>query len=363
MKRLLLLSLFSLLLLSSFAQVKVDTIILPRPVYLTILGVGTEHAQVAIIGNIAPADFSGMQAAGIFNVGRGPVSGLQMAGVSNHALDSLTGAQLAGCINTVHGNVRGLQAAGAINLTDANVYGAQLAGSVNIAGGNVEQLQISGGLNYAHDVRGMQIAGGLNVASGTVRGMQLSGGVNIARNVKGLQLGVVNLADSADGAMIGVFSFAVHGYHKLEFGWNETMPVNGAFRTGSKIFHNIFAVGIDTRQRDFIWGFGYGVGSALPLTNRIDLGMDLMSYHLNKGHFSTSMSDLWKLNLTFDVHLIKNLSIAAGPSLNVFVTDLHPYWNDSPVTGIAPYYFFTHTYSNRWNAKAWFGGSISIRLL
>lgn len=362
MKRILSTSVFILLFIAAFAQVKVDTIILPRPVYLTILGIGTEHAQVAIIGNIAPKEFEGAQVAGVFNVGTGTVKGFQAAGFSNHAMDSLTGVQLAGCLNTVHGNVRGMQAAGAFNVTDGDVLGAQLAGSTNIAAGDVRQLQASGGLNYARNVQGVQVTGGLNIASGTVRGMQISGGMNVARNVKGVQLGVINLADSADGMMIGLFSFAVHGYHKLEFGWNETMPVNGSFRTGSKKFHNIFSVGIDMRPRDFTWGFGYGVGSSIPFTKRIDFGADVISYHMNQGDFFTSLSDLWKLNLTFDFHLLKNLTVAAGPSLNVFLTDLHPYSGENALTGIAPYYFFTHTYDNRWNAKAWFGFNASVRL-
>lgn len=342
---------------------QIDTIILPKPLYFTIGGIGTEHSQVAIIGNIAPEKFEGVQVAGVFNIGRGSVSGVQVAGVSNHTFDSLTGVQIAGCMNTVHGNVRGLQTAGAVNITDRDVYGAQLGGALNIAAGDLHQLQISGGMNYARNVYGIQLAGGLNIASGNVNGMQISGGLNIAKNVKGVQFGVINLADSVEGAMVGVFSFARHGYHKIEFGWNETTPLNASFRTGSKIFHNIFSVGADYRQRDLIWGFGYGAGSSWAIHRRIDLGVDLVNYHFNKGSFTYALSDLFKLNVTADIHLTKNISLAVGPSLNLFITDLHPVYNEAPVTGIAPYYFFTQTYSNRWNAKAWVGVNASVRFL
>lgn len=339
-----------------------DTIVIVHPpVYFTVLGVGTEHAQVAAIGNVAADDFSGVQMAGVFNIGRGAVSGVQMAGVINHASDSLTGVQMAGAINTVHGNVRGAQLAGAINATDRNVTGAQLSGGVNVAAGDVQQVQAAGGLNYAHNVHGLQASGGANIASGTVTGMQISGGVNIAHNVKGLQIGVVNFADSADGMMIGVFSFARHGYHKIEIGWNETMPLNFSFHTGSTRFHNVVSFVTDFRQREIIWGFGYGVGSMWPISKRIDLGVQAMSYHISKGEFSTSLSDLWKFSVLTDVHIIKNLSLCAGPTLNVFTTDLNPDGNELPVTGIAPYYFFTQTYSNRWNAKAWIGAQITVR--
>ncbi len=339
-----------------------DTII--TPFYFTILGVGTKNAQVAVIGNIAPTGFSGTQISGVFNIATGSMSGLQIAGVNNHAGDSLNGVQLAGCLNTVHGNVRGVQAAGALNATDGNVFGAQLSGGANIAGGDVSQLQASGGLNYARNVSGLQITGGLNIAQGTMSGMQISGGMNYAKHVKGIQLGVVNFADSVDGVMIGLFSFARHGYHKLDVGWNETTPLNFSFLTGSKAFHNVLSVAFDPRPRNPYWGFGYGIGSAWKIHKRIDMDLTLVHYHISQGNFSRSMSDLFKMTLAFDVHLTKNLALAVGPSLNVFVTDLQPaYYGEAPVTGFAPYYFFTQTYSNNWNAKAWAGFSASLRFL
>ncbi len=338
-----------------------DSIPMNHPVYFTIIGVGTEHTQIAAIGNVAPDGYNGIQVAGIFNIGRGTMNGCQIAGLNNHASDSLTGAQVSGGLNTVHGNVRGIQLTGGMNVTDRDVYGIQMSGGLNIAGGDVHQLQASGGVNYANDVHGLQVAGGWNVASGTVTGVQLSGGVNIAQNVKGVQVGVVNFADSVDGVMIGLFSFARHGYHKIEVGWNETTPMNLAFRTGSDRFHNIFSVIADPRERDIVWGFGYGIGSSTKLNRRLDLGLDVVNYHISKGDFSESLSDLWKMSLTLDLHITKNLSLAAGPTLNVFVTDLNPSGNELPVTGIAPYYFFAQTYDNRWSAKAWVGANVSLR--
>jgi hypothetical protein len=338
-----------------------DTII--TPFYFTIIGIGTKNAQIAAIGNIAPTGFSGTQISGVFNIATGSMSGLQMAGVNNHSGDSLTGVQLAGCLNTVHGNVRGIQAAGALNATDGNVFGVQLSGGANIAAGDVSQLQASGGLNYAKNVRGLQITGGLNVVQETLTGMQISGGMNYARNVKGVQLGVINFADSVDGVMIGLFCFARHGYHKLELGWNETTPINFSFLTGGKTFHNILSMAIDYRPRNPYWGFGYGVGTAWKIHKRVDMDITAVEYHINQGDFSQSVSDLFKLSVTFDAHLTKNLALAVGPSFNVFVSDLHPYYGETSVTGFAPYYFFSQTYGNRWNAKAWAGANVSLRFL
>lgn len=360
MKARLLSFVFSFALVAINAQ-QIDTIIIPKPFYFTILGIGTEHSQTAIIGNIAPAGFNGAQVAGIFNAGSGSVRGLQAAGILNYAGDTLSGLQISGCINAAQGPVYGLQGAGALNITGRDVYGAQLAGSANIAAGDLHRLQVSGGLNYARHVYGLQATGGVNIASGTVYGLQVSGGVNIARHVKGVQLGVVNFADSVSGAMIGLFSYARHGYHKIEAGWNETMPVNLSFRTGSRIFHNVLAFSADFRPSQFVWAFGYGVGTAWAVHKRVDISTDIVNYHVNKGGFSYSLSDLWKLSVYADLHLAKNISLAVGPSLNVFISDLHPAYNENPVTGVVPYYFFTQTYNNRWNTKAWAGINASLR--
>jgi hypothetical protein len=348
------------LLLQAAAQ-KTDSIQYTKPIYFTVLGVGTEHAQVALIGNIAPAPFDGVQVATVFNIASRNMNGLQMAGVYNHAGDSMNGIQLSGCINTAYGNMRGIQAAGAINMVGGNVYGAQLSGGINMARGDVRHLQIAGSGNYARHIYGLQASGGINIASGTVYGLQLSGGVNVAKNVKGFQVGVINFADSVTGGMIGVLSFARHGYHKVEMGWNETMPINLSVRTGSALFHNILSFSVDHRPRQIVWGFGYGIGTAWRIHSRIDLNVDMIGYHINRGEFSESVNNLGKLNLTADFHLAKNFSIAAGPSLNTFVTDLHPGHNDAPITGFAPYYFFTQTYDNRWNVKSWVGANITIR--
>ncbi|MGL4597082.1 MAG: hypothetical protein ACRCYO_06130, partial [Bacteroidia bacterium] len=179
--------------------------------------------------------------------------------------------------------------------------------------------------------------------------------------VKGLQLGVFNFADSVSGAMIGVFSYARHGYHKLEFGWNETMPINAAFRSGSKIFHNNLLVGIDYRPRDPYWSVGYGIGTAWSLTKRIDAAIELSAAHVNRGGFNTRTSEWIKIEAPFDFHFAKKLSIAAGPTFNVFVNDVRTQAGELPVNQFPPYYGFTQTYENRWNVKAWFGFGAAIR--
>jgi hypothetical protein len=334
-----------------------------RSISMTVLGIGTKHAQVALIGNIAPRDFSGTQLSPVFNVACGKMTGLQACGVLNHANDSLNGVQLAGAVNTVHGNMSGLQAAGAINVCDGTVNGGQLAGAINVTADTMKFFQAAGAANYATHMTGVQVAGAMNVVAGTMRGVQISGAVNYARKMEGMQIGVFNFADSVSdkAVMLGIFSYSRQGYHKLEFGWNEALPINGAFITGSKKFHNIFSIGCDFGPRQPLWGFGYGIGTAWGIFKRGDLDISLSQTHVNKGGFTAYVSSLWKLSTVVDFHLTDKISLAAGPTLNVFITDLFPTYNEPAVTGFVPYYFFTQTYDNRWNAKAWVGFTASVR--
>jgi hypothetical protein len=327
----------------------------------SILGVSSNNAQIAIIANVAQNRFYGSQLSACFNMSTGYLRGFQMAGIGNLAMDSVDGAQIGGVMNIASKSVRGAQIAGTLNMAGGDIYGAQVSGTANVCGGTVEALQLAGTVNIAKNVRGLQTAGTVNIAFGTVQGAQISGFLNYARNVKGVQIGVFNFADSVSGAMIGVFSYARHGFHKLEFGWNETMPINGAFRSGSKLFHNNFLVGVDYRPRNPYWSIGYGIGTAWAVTKRIDAAIELSTAHVNRGGFNTRTSEWIKIEAPFDFKLANKISIAAGPTFNVFVNDVRPQVGELPMNQFPPYYGFTQTYDNRWNVKAWFGFGASIR--
>ncbi len=373
----------------------------------TILGVNAGSNQFAIIGNISDTTIINSQISAIFNTAAGPVVGTQITGVVNIASDTLTGAQISGVVNTAK-SVSGVQVAGVGNFVSADVKGAQIAGTVNIAAGHVEILQsagsinyagsfrglqiggtgnivtgsaygvqlggafnlagkqadliqIGGSVNYASGIRGAQMAGFLNVSNGNLKGAQIAGFMNYAHAVKGMQLGVLNFADSVDGISVGLFSFVKHGYHKLELSASESNLVNVSFHTGSNLFHNIITIGANERNNDIFWSYGYGFGSAIKLSRRFDLCIDLTGNHVSRNNYNERVSEHGRLDLIADFHLTKKISVFAGPSLNVFVYDIQGVQSENSMAAFVPYDFYNETFRNRWTVRSWVGVKAGFR--
>jgi hypothetical protein len=358
---------------------------------VTLIGVNNGANQIALFGNISDTSHINTQISTLFNTSAGQITGMQLSSIINLTTDSISGAQISGVINMAQassglqlsgvanmtnkkmaglqaggsfnyaGQLTGIQIAGTGNIVSGSARGAQFSGGFNFAGKDCEVFQVAGSVNYAGNIRGAQIAGALNIANGNVRGAQLSGAVNYAHNVKGMQLGVFNFADSVDGVSIGVFSFVRHGYHKLELSTSESMLANVSFHTGSHLFHNIIGMSFTQRNNDVYWGYHYGIGSAIRLTPRMDLVIDLTGHHINRNTFNERVSELVRLEPLVDFHITKNISVFAGPALNVFVYDIQGMPGNESMAGFVPFDFYNRTYDNRWTVRAWAGGKVGLR--
>jgi hypothetical protein len=235
--------------------------------------------------NINQRDAGVVQIAGLFNQVGGHVSGLQLAGLANSVMTSTNGVQIAGLSNFTTGPVRGFQLAGLLNFSAKNVEGTQIAGLAN----------------YTHR---------------DILGAQISVLLNIARNVTGSQVGLFNYSDSTTGAPIGLISFVRKGYHKVEIGGDEMMPVNISLRTGTRSFYNMLFAGIRPEQTDTItWGFGYGIGFSPKLGKKTYLNIELSSQQLNKGNI-LALNLINRTYVGFDWQITKGFGLYAGPSLN-----------------------------------------------
>lgn len=251
---------------------------------------GTNKAEFGGLFNINKGDVKSVQLAGLFNQVGGKVRGLQMAGLANSTLDSVNAVQAAGLVNFTTGNVKGAQLAGLINLSTKNIQGTQAAGLVN----------------YNHQ---------------EVQGAQISGILNIGRNVIGSQIGLFNYADSISGVPIGLISFVRKGYHKVEIGADEMMPINITLRTGTRTFYNLLFAGVRPEQADSTtWAFGYGVGTSPRLGRKTYLNIELSSEQMNKGNV-LAINLINRAYLGFDYQISKGFGLYAGPTLNWRVYD------------------------------------------
>ena len=288
-----------------------------------------------------------LELGGLFNLSRGNVKSVQVAGLLNQVSGTVKGIQLAGLSNAVLDSVNAAQVAGLVNFSTENVKGFQLAGLMNVGTSNF---------------RGFQLAGLANYANRDVKGVQMAGLLNVGRNVKGTQIGLFNYADSVQGVQIGLVSFVRNGYHQVEIGADEMLPLNVSLRSGTRSFYNMLFAGIRTDSTDSTtWAFGYGVGTSPRLGKKTFLNIELSAQQVNKGYVS-ALNLVNRLYIGMEFRLAKKIHIYAGPSLSLRVFDNS--YADHPL-------LFTYTNptiisensisSENLATKLWIGGRAGFR--
>jgi hypothetical protein len=308
--------------------------------------------QVAGFANLVGRNVYGIQAAGFVNVNGGETKAVQLAGFANTNLGESIGVQVAGFANTNLNSVHGVQVAGFSNVTIGNSKGVQVAGLSNVQVG---------------DYRGSQIAGLTNIANGKISGSQISVLFNHGRKVHGTQIGLINYADTLGGVPIGLLSIVKSGYHKIELSADEVFYTNLAFRSGVRKFYTMLQAGFKPQQSlntgdSSVWTFGYGLGTARKISNKIFLNIDFSAQHVNKGSFTNALSLLNKINVGFDFQLTKGFSLYTGATLNGYLTNSS--YTDYPTlfTDFKPHVFYDENIGGN-NLKMWLGAKVALRFL
>jgi hypothetical protein len=303
--------------------------------------------------------------AGLFNANRSDVHGFQLAGLANGVAGSQDGLQLAGWVNFVLDSVKGLQVAGLANVALRNAGPVQIAGLTNVVIGPVDGFQGSGFVNLAtDDVYGCQLAGVMNIASEKIRGAQI-GMINFARETEGFQLGLINYSSRINGVQVGLISIAAHGYHKIELSSDEIFYANVAFRTGVRSFYNIIAAGAMPQtfdQQQTTWSFGYGIGTAPRLSQKIFLNFDLTSNQIVMGPIE-EINLLNKLYVGLDFQVAKSFSITAGVTLNGHLKDATYEGYPDIFSQYQPEIIYERKFDNNLLLQSWLGAKIGIRFL
>ncbi|MET0462537.1 MAG: hypothetical protein ABW007_05270 [Chitinophagaceae bacterium] len=267
---------------------------------------GTNGVELGGLFNIDKKAVRYFQAAGMFNIVGGSVTGFQAAGIHNLVLDSVTGFQAGGVSNLVRGKLRGVQWAGIYNHVTDTVKGLQAAGIANFS---------------KRKISGVQIAGIANVSNKEMNGVQ-AGLINYAKRLKGVQIGLINIADTSEGYSIGLINIILKGYHKLTFFSNELTDVNVAFKTGNSKLYSILHAGFTTDDEEKAFVFGYGLGTELTLNKKksLTLNPELYSQTIYLGAWDNT-NVLNRLEVNLNVKLGKYISLFAGPSVSLYLSD------------------------------------------
>ena len=357
-------------------------------VFLNIVRRNVSGIQLSGFANVVGGDTKYLQVAGFFNKNSGSVTGIQLAGFSNVVLDTVNGIQISGFNNTLHGYMNGIQISGFNNVTTKNVDGFQITGFANVAIGDVNMGQIAGFANYGRSIKGIQFAGFGNISinnvsggqlagffnySKKVKGFQIAGAINIsikentgfqlagllnyAKKVNGCQIAVFNVSDTVErGLPIGLFSFVRKGFHRIEISSNEVFYFNASYKLGVKRFYNSIRYGNDFSGN---LSAGYGIGTQLKLSKRLNVNIDLSSDIFLKRNSNNQFGFLNKLATTIDFNFSKHISMFIGPSYNVSLVAFDDENNLFP--NIAPYSFYDKTTSDI-QVKMWNGGVFGLSL-
>ncbi len=281
-----------------------------------------DGVQLAGLGNYVHREVSGAQFGGLFNVTRDTFKGAQFGGLTNISLHDASGVQFAGLANVVHTNFKGFQGAGLINIVTGETDGTQIGGLVNYSGKNAASGQIAGLVSIAGGkAEKIQMSGLVNIAAAHARGGQIAGIVNYTHRLDGVQIGLINIADSiGKGVAIGLINYARNGYMSIGALTDETFRGGLTFKMGLKELYSIIHIGYTEGP---YWGVGCGMGTFLVKGNKIDLALEGTSYQINEDEWWTDETNmLVRLNLNLQYHLSPRLSLVAGASDNLAVSQL-----------------------------------------
>jgi hypothetical protein len=285
---------------------------------------------------------------GLFNTNKGDVKFLQMAGLFNLVGGAMQGVQMAGLTNVVLDDTRAVQMGGLGNFTSGSLQGVQLGGVLNLATKEVKGAQLGGVANYAHsDLSGVQVAGILNIGN----------------RIKGSQIGLFNYADSISGVSIGLLSIVRKGYRQVEVGADEVLPLNFAFRTGTRNFYNILSAGFRPDFTDSVtWAFGYGVGAAPRLGKKVFMNIELSSSQMNLANVA-ALNLINRAYIGLEYQFGKNIGIYFGPSLNWRLYDTGFQYHPDMFTYANPRIQNENSpREGSFASQMWFGGRAGLRI-
>jgi hypothetical protein len=232
--------------------------------------------------------------------------------------------------------VNGVEIGGLFNINKMNAQYLQLAGLFNLVGGNVTGLQLAGAHNRAMDtVKGAQLATFINKAESVVAGVQISALNNSAHKLKGLQIGLVNTADTSEGASIGLINVIGNGFYKVGLSATDLMNTNISLTTGTHNFYSKLSIGANMSPGNKLYAFGLGIGHDFMLDKKLYLSAEGDYLIANAGSWDDR---LIQAKLLVNLQLSKHISIMAGPVFNSYNrSNSFPIPGYKNVTKIPPY--------------------------
>lgn len=289
------------------------------------------------------------------------VSGLEAGGLVNMNQKNVVGVQIGGLANLTGENVQGLQAAGILNRTGMNVNGIQMAGVANLGADTMKGVQIAGIINVCQKkMQGMQISPIMNVSRGAQTGTQLAGFLNYAPRPS-FQFGLINVADTGDGAPFGVINIIKHGYYSLQLASDEMGYGQLHLNMGTTRLYSRIGMSYRFLHGQGEYGIDYGLGSRLLSNDLLALHIEALAGVINAfGHFDSTTISRVGISTPLSIRLSKKVYLMAGPAVHVMIADAGNIQVDNYLSALLPQNAYHYApYQTRFDL--WIGGTAGIR--
>ena len=159
-------------------------------------------------------------------------------------------------------------------------------------------------------------------------------------------------------------SISRNGYYAIEAEVNETEYALAHLKIGTEKFYNTFSFGMRPQDNKMNWAYGYGVGTLVPLNEKMDLSIDLQSIQLVEGGWAWNDPNLNlhnRLKLAASYNFTDRISVVAGPSFNVLVSDQEDENGNIVGSDLAPWTLTDQTYQHA-NVKTYLGFNAGVRI-
>ncbi len=132
-------------------------------------------------------------------------------------------------------------------------------------------------------------------------------------------------------------------------------------------FYNMLVFGTQFADTDFRWGFGYGIGTVLPIVPAFSMNVDLFAVQIHEDNHRLfddyPLNLLNTLRLSFNLHVAKRIALFAGPHIQRHgVAEIANPTRAPLVARIAPSWtIYDQTFNNQTNVKMWPGFHVGLR--
>jgi len=170
---------------------------------------------------------------------------------------------------------------------------------------------------------------------------------------------VVNISQNSTFSF-GLVNIVTEGRTHLDLWANEAGFSYATLKHGGDYFHGLYSVGVRPFDMGEGWSLGLGYGLHLPVSDYVRVDLDAMTHQIYRdtAFWSSRLNLLNQGRLSLGVTPMKGLTLFAGPTVNVLVSDYEDWGEGYPLGDSAGQIYVGQAVTTR----LWGGFSAGLQL-